>query len=112
MMARDMTLDVHVMHDPKGRPYKAEVSFDSAAKDAKVESIHYVYSPPSGVLDALQGRYGKPAGADAGWTFWLLPSCGVRVRYMLASGPGGAIVGEEMWVEPLPKDLAKETKSK
>jgi len=104
MMGKDtVTNDVEVQHQPPGRPYKAEVTFDSADKNAHISLIHYVFAPPAGILDALQGRYGKPSGADAGWTYWLLPSCGVRVRYMLVAGPDGTVKGEEMFVEPLPK---------
>ncbi|HEV8268127.1 MAG TPA: hypothetical protein VGR00_07840 [Thermoanaerobaculia bacterium] len=104
MMGKDtVTNEVEVKHQPPGRPYKAEVTFDSTGKDARISLIHYVFAPPAGVLDALQSRYGKPSGAEAGWTYWLLPSCDVRVRYMLVAGPDGTIKGEEMFVEPLPK---------
>lgn len=88
---------------PTNRTYTVDVTFDSAAADAKVTSLHYVWNPPQNLLKGIFDRYGKPTitAADAPAAVWRVPHCGVEIRYLLQMTTDGKPGQEEMWVEPL-----------
>jgi hypothetical protein len=101
---KTVTRDLKVVHIPAGRPWTVDVAYASDALDAKIISIHYLLDPPSGLYDPLVERYGKgtPVASEPGVSSWLVPHCGVRLRYRTGMSDKQRRV-EELWVEPLPK---------
>ena len=101
---KTVTRDLKVVHTPAGRPWTVDVTYASDALDAKVVALHYLLDPPSGLYDGIFERYGKgtPVASEPSVSSWVVPQCGVRLRYRMGMSDKQRRV-EELWVEPVPK---------
>lgn len=103
MMERPVTRDLHFHYVPTKRSYAVDVTFDGPSADAAVIGLHYVFNPPSGLLQGIIARYGKPTTtpSETAAGIWDLRGCGERLRYKMQETKDHQPLQEEMWVEPL-----------
>lgn len=102
-MKREMTRDLTYHYAPEGKPYQIDLKFDGPGDKAKIRSLHYLFRPPTGVIQSLIERYGQPDVVLAPGKIgqWSLKHCGVKMRYEATLPKGGDKGQEELFVEPL-----------